>query len=92
MRYFSSNLWPALALLTLVVGWAWLGIYEEREFATHHLFLRHRPSSRFLFRAPVGESDRPVTDLEPGEQAEEKLYREFVESGNGSKRSLYLGF
>ncbi len=77
-------------LSAAVFGKIWLGIYVEREFGTHHLFLKHRSTSSFFFRAPSGESDR--VDLSMEEELEESLYAEFVESGGGFRRSVYLFF
>ena len=66
------------------------GVYENREFATRHLFLKHRPCLTFRFRAPLGESDRRLQDLSPEDRRDEELFHEFVEAGGGDRRSLWL--
>lgn len=68
----------------------WLGVYTQREFGTRHLFLKHRAATTFYFHAPRGESDR--MDLTVDENRAESLYAEFVESGGGFRRSVYLFF
>jgi hypothetical protein len=78
-----------LASLTLV------GVYREREFGTHHVFLKHRPSARLFFCAPLGEADRSYTPghegyLTPQQVEEEQAYVEFVEENGGWKRSVEL--
>ena len=86
----SFTNWAVIVLV--LAGYLYLGVYTHREFSTHHLFIKHKPSSQFLFRAPIGESDKTMDSLSESERRDETLFKEFVEEGNGWKRSLYLGF
>lgn len=72
------------------LGWLFLGIFRDREFGEKHLFIKHRPSFKFNFRAPLGESDYTLSDLDPERRFEEVMYREFVEEGGGYGRSIAL--
>ncbi|MGC3992287.1 MAG: hypothetical protein QM796_21835 [Chthoniobacteraceae bacterium] len=74
--------------LLFCCGWLALGIYADREFGALHLFLKHRPSTRFLFYSPHGESDTLETTV--AERSAEKDYTEFVELHDGRKRSITI--
>ncbi len=74
----------------LVILWLFVGVYEHREFRTYHLFLKNRPTLRLFFWSRVGESDQAIEKLPAHDQRAEKAYREFVEEGNGYKRSIWL--
>lgn len=65
--------------LILLAGWLFLGVYEHREFADKYLFLKHRPTFKFYFYAPLGESDGTLNDLDPELRYEEMMFQEFVE-------------
>ena len=71
-------------------GWLFLGIYRDREFRDKHLFIKHRPTFKFNFFAPLGESDHTLNDLNPEQRNEEIMYQEYVEQGGGYKRSIAL--
>lgn len=77
-------------LLLLCACWLFLGIYRDREFGSRHLFLKHRPTFKFIFSAPLGESDNKLKDLDPERRYEEEMYHEYVEAGGGYKRSIPL--
>jgi hypothetical protein len=81
---------PAVfAAATLVGAWLFLGVFEDREFKDPYLFVKHRPTAKVFFHAPMGESDTPTFDqLSPAQQYEERAFREFVELGGGYRRSL----
>jgi len=66
-----------------------LGLYYDREWGEAHLFLKRRPSTAMVFRAPTGEGDRSPL---PEERAEEEAYRDVVERQGGSSRSVALPF
>jgi hypothetical protein len=74
----------------LLAGWLFLGIFEHREHVRSELFIKHKPSFKFFFRAPLGESDRKPSDLTTASQYEENMYVTFVEQGNGQRRSISL--
>ena len=79
------------ALLVLFAGWLYLGIYRGREFGESHLFLKHRPTFKFNFYAPLGESDftpKTFNALDPEMRYEELKYQEYVEIGGGNRRSF----
>ena len=66
-----------------------LGIYRDREWDEAHLFLKHRPSTRFVYSSPIGEGDRAP---KPEEREDEEAYRDFVEVHRGYRRSIFLPF
>jgi hypothetical protein len=75
--------------------WLSVGIYAEREFGDLYIFVKHRPSMKFFFYAPLGEADRSSVPghegyLTPDQEREEDLYVEFVEDHDGDKRSFLL--
>ena len=74
--------------ITLAVMFLWLfmGVYREREYCTHHLFLKHRPSIKFFFMP----EDTPPDERTAKQKRQADLYRLFVEEKNGYARSLYL--
>jgi hypothetical protein len=89
---------PSLAFLVLVLASRpFVGVYREREFGTHHVFVKHRPSARAFFTAPLGEADRSYVPgregyLTPADEEEERAYVEFVERNGGFRRSVGLPF
>jgi hypothetical protein len=74
----------------LALSWLFLGIYHDREFGDKYLFIKHRPSLKFRFFAPLGESDHTLNDLNSEQRYEEIMYEEYVENGGGYKRSIPL--
>jgi hypothetical protein len=72
-----------------------VGFFRDREWSELHLFVKHRPSLKFLFRAPRGEADPSALPgrqgyLSPEDEAEERVYVEFVEEHRGGRRSVPL--
>jgi hypothetical protein len=86
-KYMAATL-PVLAL----VGWLFLGVYRDREFGNRRLFIKHSPTLKFSFYAPLGESDLTLNDLDPERSLEEVMYRKYVEEGGGYRRSIPLGW
>jgi hypothetical protein len=86
-KYFA-----AVLPLVLLVGWMFLGVYKDREFGSHRLFVKNRPSFKLSFYAPLGESDYTLNDLDPERAHEEVMYRQYVEEGGGWRRSIPLGW
>lgn len=69
------------------------GLAHDPEFSEATPFLKHRPSLRFQFRSPIGESDMRLENLDPERKAEEEAYREFVLRAPIPPRvSIWLGF
>lgn len=54
------------------------GIYRHDEFAENHFFIKYRPSWKWKFYSPIGQSDLKFEDLTPEKQIEEKYFNEFV--------------
>jgi len=84
--------WAALLLPLILFGWLFLGVYRDREFGEHHLFVKHKPTFKVSFYAPIGETDRTLNELNPEESHEEVMYREYVEERGGYRRSINLGW
>lgn len=76
----------AVVLLAVLGGWLFLGVFQHREHGDYHLFLKHQPSFKVFFRAARGEPERK--DLSAEERHEEAKYVEFVEQGDGERRSI----
>lgn len=79
-----------LVILLIVPIWLFLGIFQDREFAILYLFPKHRPSMKFFFHAPIGESDTRIEDLPSAQQNEEMAFNEFVYEGGGYNRKIRL--
>ncbi len=95
LAFMRRKLWKYVAAalpLLFLMGWLFLGVYTEREFGDHHLFLKHRPTFKLSFYAPLGESDYTLNDLDPDRAHEEVMYRQYVEEGGGYRRSVPLGW
>jgi hypothetical protein len=83
--------WLGLSLpLVFLLGWLFLGVFKDREFGKNHLFVKHHPTLKFSFYAPLGKSDRTLNELNPEQSHEEAMYREYVEDKGGSRRSIAL--
>lgn len=83
-----------LLLATLAAAAAlalpWVGVYEDAEFSSKHLFLKHRPTAKLYFFSPVGMTDRTESYYRPDEWQEELAFRAYVNDGNGWRRSVLL--
>ncbi len=84
-------IFTGLSLALSLAAWLILGIYRDREFGSHHLFVKHKPTFKLRFYAPLGKSDRTLNELNPKESHEEVMYREYIEEHGGEKRSVGLG-
>lgn len=81
--------------MTTLSAWLWLGVYQDREWSSLHLFLKHRPSVQLFFHSPRGEADACTSPCAEGflsseQTKEEETYIDFIERHGGSKRSIYL--
>lgn len=54
------------------------GVYQNDEFGSNHLFIKHRPTWHWYFYSPIGLSDRNNGDLSQEEQLEQQYWDEFV--------------
>jgi hypothetical protein len=79
-----------VAVLFLLLGWLFLGVFRDPEFDDLYLFVKHRPSPHFYFYLPYGDSDVQFDSLTARERRAWLLFREFVESERGWRRSLLL--
>jgi hypothetical protein len=61
------------------------GAYIHDEFGETHFFIKHRPTWKWSFRSPVGQSDLKFEDLTPDDQKEQLLFDEFVRKRSLSK-------
>jgi hypothetical protein len=84
--------WTAGTVLALLVVVSFVGVYQDREFRTWHVFLKHRPTLKMHFFAPLGETDRTLSQLPENLRAEEAAFMEYVERGGGQARSICLPF
>lgn len=92
MKSYQATRLLVGAVAVPILGYCWLslGVFTDREFGSLYLFKKHRPSPRFFFYAPVGESDTPVSSLAAREQRAEADFKEFVESGGGYHHKFRL--
>ena len=91
----QKRFWKYVAVLlpgAALLGWLFLGVYKDRKFGNHRLFVKHSPTLKFSFDAPLGESDFTLNDLGPQRSYEEVMYRKYVEEGGGYRRSIPLGW
>ena len=65
-------------VMLLVMLKGWLGIYEEDEFGTHHLFIKHRPVWQTYFYSPRGMSDLEPHQMGPTQRRDQGRYDEFI--------------
>ena len=47
-----------IVVVLLMLLFSMLGVYQDREFNQHYLFLKHRPALTFYFYSPLGEVDQ----------------------------------
>lgn len=89
MVMMSDSMMVSIAItLAVLFIWLFMGVYREREYFTHHLFLKHRPSIKFFFIP----DDTPPDERNDKQKRQAHLYRLFVEEKNGYARSLFIGF
>ena len=89
MSKLCARSWLLPSVVCLAVGWMFLGIFQDREFArNYYVFVKHRPSPKVFFYAPLGESDRTIESLPGRFQKEEQAFDEFVFRGGGFYRKL----
>ncbi len=85
----------ASVFIVLIGAWFFTGFYKEREWGNLYVFIKHRPTAKFMFYAPRGEADpSPIPGKEgwlpPRQEREEAAYEEFVENHGGLKRSISI--
>ncbi|PTX20021.1 hypothetical protein C8N40_10393 [Pontibacter mucosus] len=73
------------AIVLVILGRLWLGVYHHDEFAETHLFIKHRPTWKWTFYSPIGMSDKKVEDLSIEQKKEQLLFEEFISSKGMSK-------
>jgi len=89
MEKVSSRFLLVAGVMCLAVSWMFLGVFQHREFArNYYVFVKHRPSPKIFFYAPLGESDRTIESLPDRFQKEERAFDEFVYRGGGFFRKL----
>jgi hypothetical protein len=77
----------SIVLLCLAISTLWIGVYKDREFREPHLFIKSKPTIKFIFYSPLGEADRSYKPgyegyLTPEEEIEENDYVQFLENRN----------
>ncbi|WP_345164167.1 hypothetical protein [Nibribacter koreensis] len=66
-------------------GRLWLGVYHHDEFIDSYLFIKHRPTFKWTFYSPRGQSDLYLEELSAAEQQEERHFEEFVRAHGMSR-------
>ncbi len=61
------------------------GIYVHDEFAKENFFIKYRPTWKWKFYSPIGQSDLKLKDLTTEKQIEQKYFDEFVRDQGLSK-------
>jgi hypothetical protein len=91
----QKRFWKYVAVLlpgAVLLCWLFMGVYKDRKFGNHRLFVKNSPTLKFSFYAPLGESEFTLNDLDPQRSQEEVMYRKYVEEGGGYRRSIPLGW
>lgn len=68
-------------ILLIVLGSVMLtfvGIKREAIFSSPSLFIKHKPTLKFIYTLPIGDSGKKLKDFPPDLQREVLLYKEFV--------------
>lgn len=67
-----------LIIALLVLSKFWIGVYEHDEFHNERIFVKHRAIWKTYFYSPRGMSDLKLSEMTVEDQAEQKLFDEFV--------------
>jgi hypothetical protein len=67
----------SIALIVLLIR-LYCGVYVHDEFGDKCFFIKHRPTWKWKFFSPIGQSDLKLQDLTPENQTEQKYFNEFV--------------
>ncbi|MGO4770806.1 hypothetical protein ACEN2I_04035 [Flavobacterium sp. W22_SRS_FK3] len=54
------------------------GVYKDDEFAENNLFIKHRPTWKWMFYSPQGQSDIKLEQLSKQRQIEQQYFNEFI--------------
>lgn len=54
------------------------GVFEHDEFGNDVYFIKHKPTWKWRFYSPQGESDLDPSQMTPAQQKEQLLFDEFV--------------
>lgn len=71
-KYFS------IGILTIIFTWLFAGIYYSAPFHEWTFFVKHQPSTKFIYYSPISESDRSAGDLTAAERYEELAYDNLI--------------
>lgn len=63
---------------TVLIIRLFCGVYIHDEFAEHHFFIKHRPTWKWRFFSPIGQSDLTIQELIKEQQTEQKYFNEFI--------------
>lgn len=74
----------SIALIGLLTR-LYCGVYIHDEFAEENFFIKYRPTWKWKFYSPIGQSDLKLHDLTLEKQIEQKYFNEFVRNQSLSK-------
>lgn len=67
-----------LFIVSGVIILSFTGIKYDTEFFEPAFFIKHRPTLKFNYYSPIGESDETLNELSEDRKKEEIAYQEFV--------------
>lgn len=74
MKYFLPLLWIVVGTILL----SFIGVKNHPKEDHRMVIVKHKPSLKLEFYSPLGGTNKLFEELNPKEQEEELLYREFI--------------
>ena len=78
MRRKIFGITLAIIIFTGCLIRLFIGEYLHDEFGEKHFFIKHRPTWKWGFRSPIGQSDLKFENLTPTDQKEQLYFNEFI--------------
>lgn len=84
MKTYRKPLVVAAVVFVVCLCWLFVGIRVDPEFGEYSPFLKPWPTTKMVFRSPIGMTDRTLCDLTPEQQYEQVMYDVYVDNSLGS--------
>lgn len=75
----------SIVFISGVIVRLFTGVYIHDEFGEEHFFMKHRPTLKWSFHSPIGQSDLKFEELTTEDQKEQLLFDEFIRKRGLSK-------
>lgn len=85
MKMRTIGITLVIIIATGIIIRLFAGTYIHDEFGEKHFFIKHRPTWKWSFHSPIGQTDLKFENLTFDDQKEQLLFDEFIKKRGLSK-------